>query len=252
MGRLEGKVAVVTGGSGGIGRATALAFAREGARVAVVDVAIPAGEETVQMIRSSGGEAIFIKTDVTRWEEVKAMADRTFEAFGRLDCALNNAGINADIVSVSRCTEESWDRMIDINLKGVFLCMKYEIPRMLKSGGGSIVNTASVMGLVGEPGHPAYAASKHGVVGLSKSAAIFYAQAGIRINAVCPGAVRTPMVDRVLAEHPELEQAMDSLAPMNRMAEADEVARAVIFLCSDDASYITGHPLAVDGGWVAR
>jgi NAD(P)-dependent dehydrogenase (short-subunit alcohol dehydrogenase family) len=252
MGRLEGKAAIVTGGSGGIGRATALAFAKEGARVAVVDVAVPAGEETVQMIRNAGGEGIFIKADVTRSEEVKAMADRTFEAFGRLDCAFNNAGVNAEMISVSRCTEESWDRMIDINLKGVFLCMKYEIPRMLKSGGGSIVNTASVMGLVGEPGHPAYAASKHGVVGLSKSAAIFYAQAGIRINAVCPGAIHTSMVDKVLAEHPELKQTMDSLAPMNRMAEADEVARAVIFLCSDDASYITGHPLAVDGGWVAR
>jgi NAD(P)-dependent dehydrogenase (short-subunit alcohol dehydrogenase family) len=252
MGRLEGKVGVVTGGGGGIGRATALAFAREGATVAVVDVAVPAGEATVQMIRSAGGEAIFIQADVTRSEEVKAMADRTFETFGRLNCAFNNAGINGEIISVSRCTEESWDRIIDINLKGVFLCMKYEIPRMLKSGGGSIVNTASVMGLVGEPGHPAYAASKHGVVGLTKSAAIFYAQAGIRINAVCPGAVHTPMVETVLAEHPELKQTMDSLAPMTRMAEAEEVARAVIFLCSDDASYITGHPLAVDGGWVAR
>jgi len=252
MGRLEGKVAVVTGGGGGIGRATALAFVTEGATVAVVDVAVAAGEETVEMIQHAGGQAIFIKTDVTRAEEVKAMADRTFQTFGRLDCALNNAGISGEIVSVSRCTEESWDRMIDVNLKGVFLCMKYEIPKMLKSGGGTIVNTASVMGLVGEPGHPGYAASKHGVVGLTKSAAIFYAQAGIRINAVCPGIVHTAMVERVLAENPELKQTVASLTPMSRMARADEVARAVIFLCSDDASYITGHPLAVDGGWVAR
>lgn len=172
--------------------------------------------------------------------------------FGKLNCAFNNAGVNGEIISVSRCPEESWDKMIAVNLKGVFLCMKYEIPKMLKSGGGSIVNTASVMGPVGEPGHPAYAASKHGVVGLTKSAAILYAQAGIRINAVCPGIVHTPMADRVLADRPELKQTVDSLTPMNRMAEADEVARAVIFLCSDDASHITGHPLVVDEGWVAR
>ena len=252
MGRLEGKVALVTGGGGGIGRATSLAFAREGAKVAVVDVLPQAGEETVQMIKDAGGEAIFIKTDVTKSEEVKAMADKTFTVFGKLNCAFNNAGISGDIISVSRCSEESWDRMMDINLKGVFLCMKYEIPKMLKSGGGSIVNTASVMGLVGEPGHPAYAASKHGVVGLTKSSAIFYAESNIRINAVCPGLIRTPMADKILTEHPELKQTVESLTPMRRMAETDEVARAVIFLCSDDASYITGFPLAVDGGWVAR
>ena len=252
MMRLEGKVAVVTGGSSGIGRATSLAFAKEGAKVVVADVIVPAGEETAKMIRDAGGEAVFVKTDVTKAAEVKAMADRAFDVFGRLDCAFNNAGINGEPISVSRCSEESWDRIIAINLTGVFLCMKYEIPKMLKSGGGSIVNTASVMGLVGEPGHPAYTASKHGVVGLTKSSALFYGQSGIRINALCPGAIRTEMTDRTLAAHPELEQTMNALTPMNRMANPEEVARVVLFLCSDDASFITGFPIAVDGGWVAR
>lgn len=252
MRRLEGKVAVVTGGSAGIGRTTSLAFAKEGAKVVVADVVVPGGEETVKMIREAGGEAIFVKTDVTKAEEVKAMADKAFDTFGKLTCAFNNAGISGDIISVSRCPEELWNRMIAINLTGVFLCMKYEIPRMLKSGGGSIVNTASVMGLVGDPGNAAYSASKHGVIGLTKSAALFYAQSDIRVNAVCPGTIHTDMTDILLSTHPELKQTMDSLSPMNRMAEADEVARAVIFLCTDDASYITGHSLPVDGGYVAR
>ena len=165
---------------------------------------------------------------------------------------LFRSGINGEAVSISRCTEESWDNIMDTNLKGVFLCMKYEIPKILKSGGGSIVNTASVMGLVGDGSHPAYAASKHGVVGLTRTAAIVYAQAGIRINAVCPGAIRTSMTAQLINRHPEIKQLLESNSPMNRIAEADEVARAVLFLCSDDASFITGHPLAVDGGWVAR
>ena len=252
MKKLEGKVALVTGGSAGIGRATSLAFAREGAKVVIADINVTGGDETAKMIRDAGGQAIFVQTDVTKAEEVKAMADKAVEAFGQLNCAFNNAGINEEAVTISRCTEESWDRIMDTNLKGVFLCMKYEIPKILKSGGGSIVNTASVMGLVGDGSHPAYAASKHGVVGLTRTAAIVYAQAGIRINAVCPGAIRTSMTAQLINRHPEIKQLLESNSPMNRMAEADEVARAVVFLCSDDASFITGHPLAVDGGWVAR
>jgi len=252
MKRFEGKVALVTGGAAGIGRTTALAFAGEGAKVVIADINVTGGEETVKMIRDAGGEAIFIKTDVRIAEEVKNMADKAVETFGRLDCAFNNAGINEDAVTMSRCAEDSWDRMIDTNLKGVFLCMKYELPKMRKSGGGSIVNSASVMGLVGDGSHPGYSGSKHGVVGLTRTAAIVYAQAGIRINVVCPGPTLTSMISRLIDGHPEVEQLLLSNIPMNRMAKPEEIARAVLFLCSDDASYITGHPLAVDGGWVAR
>jgi len=252
MKRFEGKVAIVTGGASGIGRAATLAFAGEGAKVVVADVVGPGGEETVRMVKGLGGEALFVQTDVSKAEEVKAMVDRAVEVFGRLDCAFNNAGIVSPDVSVSRTTEESWDRMIAINLKGVFLCMKYEIPKMLKGGGGSIVNMASVMGLVGDGGHPAYAASKHGVVGLTKTVALQYAQAKIRVNAVCPGVIRTPMVTNLLAEKPDLKPFMDAISPMKRMAEAEEVARVVVFLCTEDASYINGHALPIDGGSVAR
>ena len=242
----------MTGGAAGIGRTTALAFAGEGAKVVIADINVTGGEETVKMIRDAGGEAIFIKTDVRIADEVKNMADKAVETFGRLDCAFNNAGINEDAVTMSRCAEDSWDRMIDTNLKGVFLCMKYELPKMRKSGGGSIVNSASVMGLVGDGSHPGYSGSKHGVVGLTRTAAIVYAQAGIRINVVCPGPTLTSMISRLIDGHPEVEQLLLSNIPMNRMAKPEEIARAVLFLCSDDASYITGHPLAVDGGWVAR
>jgi len=252
MKKLEGKVAIVTGGASGIGRAASLAFAGEGAKVVVADVLGPSGEETVRMVRGAGGEALFIQTDVSKAGEVRAMVDRTVEVFGRLDCAFNNAGIVAQDVSVSRATEESWDSIMAINLKGVFLCMKYEIPRILKGGGGSIVNNASVMGLVGDGGHPAYAASKHGVVGLTKTVALQYAQANIRVNAVCPGVVRTPMVAKLLAEKPDMKPLLDAISPMKRMAEAEEVARVVVFLCTEDASFINGHALPIDGGAVAR
>lgn len=252
MRRFEGKVALVTGGAAGIGRTTALAFAAEGARVVIADIDGDGGEETVRMVRAQGGEAVFIKTDVRVAEEVKNMADRAVEAFGRLDIAFNNAGINEDACTVSRCPEDSWKRLIDTNLTGVFLSMKYELPRMRQSGGGSIVNSASVQGLVGDGSHPAYTGSKHGVVGLTRTAAVVYARANIRINALCPGPTHTAMIHKLIDGHPEVEQLLLSNIPMGRMAQPEEIAKVVLFLCSDDASYITGHALAVDGGWVAR
>ncbi len=252
MGRLQDKVVIVTGGGSGIGRATALAFAGEGAKVVAADVVVEGGEETVKMIRDGGGEAIFVKVDVSNADQVKAMVDKTMETYGRLDCAANNAGISPPPVSVSRCTEESWDQVIDINLKGVFLCMKFEMPRMLKGGGGAIVNTASMVGLIADGGHPAYAASKHGVVGLTKTVAIAYGKTGIRVNAVCPGVIRTPQSERAFTDNPELRAQSIGMAPMDRAAEPEEVARAIVWLCSSEASFITGHALAVDGGYVIR
>lgn len=251
-GQLEGKVGLVTGGSSGIGRASALVFAREGAKVVVSDVNVEGGEETAQQIRNSDGDAVFVRADVSKAVDVEALIDAAVENYGRLDCALNNAGIGEIEGRTHLYPEEKWDKIMDVNLKGVWLCMKYELIQMLEQGGGAIVNTSSAAGLVGTVFHPAYSASKHGVVGLTKSVALQYAKDGIRANSVCPGAVRTPMVENVIAVKPVYETANIAAEPVGRFAEPGEIAEAVVWLCSDAASFVTGHAMAVDGGMVAH
>jgi len=248
----QDKVAIVTGGSAGIGRATALAFARNGRKVVVADINEEEGHETVKMIKDEGYEAFFIKTDVANPDQVKRMVEKTVEKYGRLDCAFNNAGIEGDQAPTADSSIENWQRVVDINLNGVFYSMKYEIPEMLKTGGGSIVNMASVAGRVGFVNIPAYTASKHAVNGLTKTAALEYAQQNIRVNAVCPGIIKTKMIDRFTGGTEEGMEQMKSMEPIGRMGEPEEVADAVMFLCSDKATFITGHPLVVDGGFVAK
>lgn len=250
---LENKVALVTGGSSGIGRATALAFAREGAKVVVADINVEGGKETVKMLKKIGGDSIFAKTDVSRAVEVEAMVNKAVATYGRLDCAFNNAGIGPSRNLMADCTEEDWDRTIGINLKGVWLCMKYEIPQMLRQGKGAIVNTASAAGLVAyDDRFSIYIASKHGVVGLTKAATLDYASAGIRVNAVCPGSILTPLVTDVFDSHPERKKQVVAAHPIGRLGMPEEVAEAVVWLCSDAASFVTGHALSIDGGFVAR
>jgi len=251
-GKFDGKVALVTGAGSGIGRASALAFAREGAKVIVADIVVSGGEETVQMIKKAGGKATFVKTDVSKATEVEALINNAIETYGRLDYAHNNAGIEGELAPTADCTEENWDRIISVNLKGAWLCLKYEIPQMVKQGGGAIVNTASIAGLVGYQSLPAYTASKFGVNGLTKVAALEYAKANIRINSVCPGVINTAMVDRLLASHPELEPALLAGTPVGRMGKPEEIAEAAVWLCSDAASFLTGHNMAVDGGYTAQ
>jgi NAD(P)-dependent dehydrogenase (short-subunit alcohol dehydrogenase family) len=252
MADLKGKVAIVTGAASGIGRESALAFARAGAKVCCADVTVDAGEETVQMIKDAGGEAFFVRCDVSQDAEVAAMVAKTVEKWGRLDCAHNNAGIEGMAGPCVACTEENWDKTININLKGVFLCCKHEIPEMLKVGGGCIVNTSSVAGLVGFAGIPAYTASKHGVAGLTKTIALDYAKENIRCNAVCPGVIHTPMVDRFSGGTQEGLDAMAQMEPVGRLGEPSEIADAVVYLCSDEASFVTGIAFPVDGGFVAQ
>ncbi len=246
----QNKVAIVTGGSFGIGRATAIAFAKLGAKVAVADCI--EDQETIDTIKNLGGEALFIKCDVSKANEVKAMVEKTISTFGRLDYAFNNAGIEGGSETTEECSEENWDRIINVNLKGVWLCMKYQIPEIRKAGKGAIVNCASIAGLVGFQGSPGYTASKHGVVGLTKTTALENAKLGIRVNAVCPGVIRTPMIDRFTGKSKEVEKQFEDAEPIGRLGNPEEVADAVIYLCSDAASFITGHSLPVDGGWVAQ
>jgi len=249
--RFEGKVALVTGGNSGIGRAAALAFAKEGARVVVADVTA-AGEETVAHIRAEAGDAVFVRADVSSAADVAAMVQETVRQYGALDAAFNNAGIEGRMALTVDCTEENFDRTIAVNLKGVFLCMKHEIPEMLKRGGGGIVNNASVAALVGFAGLPAYCASKGGIVQLTRTTALELARSGIRVNAVCPGVIRTPMIDRLTENVPAVEAQFVALEPVGRMGRPEEVAAAVVYLCSDEASFITGIAMPVDGGFVAQ
>jgi len=248
---LADKVVMVTGGGSGIGQSTALAFGEAGAKVVVTDVMVEAGEETVQTIKKAGGKAIFFKTDVSRANEVEAAVQKAVDEFGRLDCAFNNAGIDGDLGPLHDQGEENWDRVININLKGVWLCMKYEIQQMLKQGSGAIVNTSSISGLTGR-GTIAYSASKHGVVGMTKVAALENAKTGIRVNAVCPAAISTPMVANLMSADPTMKVYLENMQPMGRVGQPEEVSQAVVWLCSDAASFITGHSLPIDGGLMTQ
>jgi NAD(P)-dependent dehydrogenase (short-subunit alcohol dehydrogenase family) len=252
-GLLQGKNALVTGASSGIGRAAAITFAREGARVLVADVTEDQGNETVRMINAAGGEAVFTRCDVSRAADAAELVDAALRHFGRLDCAYNNAGISGKIARTADETEEGFDRIIAVNLRGVWLCMKYEILQMLKQEtGGAIVNTASAAGLVGSHGMAAYTASKHGVVGLTKSAALEYARHNIRVNAVCPGVIDTQMVGGLVGSHPRLKEILVGTEPIARMGQPSEIAEAVTWLLSDYASFVTGCAMPVDGAMTAR
>jgi NAD(P)-dependent dehydrogenase (short-subunit alcohol dehydrogenase family) len=253
-GSLDNKTALVTGGGSGIGRAASLAYAKDGARVVVADVNVEGGEETVQMIKETGGEAILVHADVSNPEDTQAMVDQAVGAFGSLDCAFNNAGIGGgrDRLLTADYLEEDWDRVISINLKGVWLCMKAEIPQMLKQGSGAIVNTASIAGLVGLSGTVAYVAAKHGVTGLTKAAAMEYAKSGIRVNAVCPGYIETPLVQGIFDRVEGYRERVAARHPMDRLGEPEEIAQAVVWLSSDAASFVTGHNMPVDGGYMAQ
>ena len=248
---LSGKIALVTGGAAGIGRVIALTFAKAGATVIIADVDEPGSEEVVREIATGGGVAHAIPADVTSSAVVDALLERIVATWGCLDCACNNAGIADSAAAWLDLTEETWERVVTLNLTGVWLCMRAEIRQMLKQGSGTIVNNASVYGLVGSPTSPALTASKHGVVGLTKSAAVAYAKEGIRINAVCPAVIDTPMLERLLGPHPVYKNSIAALHPMGRLGTAEEVAETVVWLCTDAAGFITGQALAVDGGYVA-
>jgi NAD(P)-dependent dehydrogenase (short-subunit alcohol dehydrogenase family) len=246
--RFAGKVAFVTGAASGIGRVTALAFAREGARVAVADVTEDANRETARMIEDLGGEVLAVTCDVSKADDVRRAIDATVEAFGRLDVAFNNAGIEHAPTPTHEIDEELWDRILDVDLRSVFLCMKYEVPRILESGGGAIVNTSSGAGVTGIAGQAAYCAAKYGLIGLTKAAALDYANQNLRINAVCPGYVDTAMMKRFTGGTEEGRQKVASEEPVGRPAQPHEIGDAVLWLCSDEASFVVGHAMVVDGG----
>ncbi len=250
MAQMEGKVALITGGGSGIGRAASVGFARAGARVVVADVVPDGGNRTVELIKDTGGEAVFVQTDVTVSQQVERLVRTAVDTWGGLDYAYNNAGIEGPSAGLLDCTEEQWQRVIAVNLTGVWLCMKHEIPAMIARGGGAIVNTSSVLGLVGVPFIVPYIASKHGVAGLTKEAALEFAKSNVRVNAVCPGSIRTPMTERAMAAG-ATEKSLATPQAIKRMGRPEEIAAAVVWLCSDAASFVTGVTMPVDGGWVA-
>ena len=248
---LQGKVGLVTGGTSGIGRDTAVLFAKAGAKVVVAGRREVEGKETVDLIRAAGGDGLFLKADVSKAADVDALVQKTVEKFGRLDVAFNNAGIEGHWLPITEQSEEDWDSTVDINLKGVWLCLKYEIRQMLKQGGGgAIVNMASVAGMMGLAGAATYSASKHGVIGLTKSAALETARSGIRVNVVCPAVIETPMADRAY-EDPGVQKFVLGLHPVGRFGRAEEIAEAVLWMCSEHASFMTGQSLVLDGGLLA-
>lgn len=248
MPSFEGKVALVTGGSSGIGRIAALRFAQEGAKVVIASRRPEEGNRTVQQIEEGGGEALFVKTDVSQATEVEALVNKTLDAFCSLDCAFNNAGTEP----VAESSEDVWDRTIAINLKGAWLSLKYQVPVMQRQGGGAIVFTSSIAGMVGMPGTIIYSASKSGVIGMAKAAAIEYANAGIRINVISPGAIDTPMTDRMFGNSEVFQQQMAPLHPIGRVGRPEDIAEVALWLCSDAASFITGQTIIADGGYTAQ
>lgn len=248
--QMQGKVALITGGGSGIGRAASIGFARAGARVVVGDVVAQGGNRTVELIKDTGGDAVFVQTDVTVAQQVERLVKTAVDTYAGLDYAYNNAGIEGSASGLVDCTEEDWQRVIAVNLTGVWLCMKHEIPAMIARGGGAIVNTSSVLGLVGVPFIAPYIASKHGVAGLTKEAALEFAKSNVRVNAVCPGSILTPMTERAMASG-ATEKSLASPQAIKRMGKPEEIAAAVVWLCSDAASFVTGVMMPVDGGWIA-
>ncbi|MFD0931126.1 SDR family oxidoreductase [Psychroflexus salinarum] len=248
----KNKVVIITGASSGIGKATALAFSNEGAKLVLSDVQDDEGETLAEEIRKKGNECIYMHCDISKPADVQKMVKESVKKFGRLDIAYNNAGIEGKMGFTADGSEENFDRIIGINLKGVWACMKYEIPEMLKNKKGVIVNCSSIAGVIASPGLPVYVASKHGVNGLTKNAALEYAKQGIRVNSVCPAGVDTPMLDRIVLNSPGMEEQMDTIHPIGRAAKPKEIADAVLYLCSDRSSFITGHELLVDGGYTIQ
>lgn len=252
MDGIDNTVTIVTGASTGIGRAAARRYAEEGSRVVAADVNAEEGERTVEMIEDGGGEATFVEADVSDPTEVEATVDAALETYGGLDFAFNNAGIEGKTALAADQPLDNWEQVIGVNLKGVFLGMKYQIPAMLEDGGGAIVNNSSIAGVVGYQGLTPYVASKHGVLGLTKTAAAEYSREGVRVNAICPGVIDTPMVERAKEASPEMIEQTEAATPIGRLGEPEEIGDAAVWLCSDDASFVTGESLVVDGGYVTQ